>query len=408
MAREGWLGEGWVRDHKGTLLHRVPGELHRGPPGHGGWTDGNLAIMLRSHSQGNAAKMRGLRAARTRLELLVLAHSWDLPFITQEQWLHAEITDPAWFYVSRPEGEELEPMHRGLVCALALEKDMARPPESASPDWEWQETLPSYMNQWFTPRGHNRLRARSCPLCPGAHLWVGASVEDLLPRFRELLFAIANPQDGIVVVEALPESGLETGRMLAKAFEQAFEVRRHRLELSRWVETAGAWVFLGPDDRLDGSEDHSAPALEGASLVTVLVRESASDLLRDKDTTIRVMKEHFESSSQFEKEEVMQLLWSHPVEGASRHVVVAVETKFDYFCPGVPTHSGSKMVYALIDTASGRLLDSISEILPTANSAPQHEPNPTRTRTSTRAAGEEEEKTRKILSPQEVLAQFLG
>ena len=48
MSAEGdpWLAEGFVRDHISGQLHRVHGEFHRPPDGLG-WSDRNLALMLR-------------------------------------------------------------------------------------------------------------------------------------------------------------------------------------------------------------------------------------------------------------------------------------------------------------------------------------------------------------------------
>uniref|UniRef100_A0A7S2WD56 Uncharacterized protein n=1 Tax=Rhizochromulina marina TaxID=1034831 RepID=A0A7S2WD56_9STRA len=389
-GRQGWLGQGWVRDHKSSMLHRLPGELHKGPPGLGGWTNENLAIMLRSFSKGNAERMDTVRGARTRQELLVLADAWSVPFVTQAEWLASDVTDPIWFHVPRPEDHgPLQPPARKHVYVVALEKHVARPPETATPDWEWREAIPDRMRHWFSVSGRERLRARSCPLVPGTRLWAGVMVNDLEPRFQHILLLMSQPDEALVVFEVLPESGLESGQLLSEAVERVFETRRHRQDLSRWDETVGAWSSLCAEDRLDEQED-APQGFGGASLVALLVREPAADLLDDEDTAIRIMKEHFESASEFEREEVMRVFWRHPVEGAKNHVAVAVETRFSYSCPGMPPQSGSKVIYALIDTATGRLLDSLV----------QSKPPP--------ADGSEGGGIARVSSPHETLSKFLA
>lgn len=100
-SRDPWLGEGWIRDHGKKVLHRVPGELHRAPDGLSGWTDSNLAVLLRDYVNDDESRHTQLDKARTRKQWLTLASEWKIPYITQEEWLRSIDTPEEWFEAER-------------------------------------------------------------------------------------------------------------------------------------------------------------------------------------------------------------------------------------------------------------------------------------------------------------------
>ena len=315
-----WLEDGWDIDYDDLTVQRTVGELHRGPETGSGWSDKNLHIMLRDY-QGDesvlaAAAGEGqsraaqLRRAKTRRDLLILADSWRVPYMSQLEWSRAIDTHASWFtvapiartystpYCSKPIVIAASLSDVGRFAQIALPRPMG--PLDASCIGGGGEPLDGrwdFSEEWRPSRTGLMVRPRLSP-----------------PGTRQT-YAEGDGGSGTAYLE-FEACKLVEAKQLMQAVEEVWGLRRHRQHLTP-AAPAHAEAPLAPASRLASVET------EDEVLVLRLTEATGGD---DGEDELAILRFLYDSSAECDKHMVRGLLWRQPIEGAAHQVTPSVQS----------------------------------------------------------------------------------
>lgn len=373
-----------------------------------------MACMLLDYVRGDDERAAALRKSRTRSELLRLATAWNVPYKSQKAWEEELDTDEDWFRTTPVPRDAVTPYLDKKVVVLARMTDVeglseshcvgasagTLPVPSVGPSgvgefdgmWDWEESaVRESAEGWYEAPSGLMVRPRVAP--PGVRMLYSRS--DARPATVTMGRSGGGEgrggggSDGLAVLEFAPARKLVEVRHLMQTIEEVWGFRRHKQQLYAKSHSDDiGWVALGPSEKL--LDIAAVSTCVGALEQTLPLQLSTQDWSEASDESVEmsILTYAFDSDAMCDKHKVRHpLLWRKPVEGAShqvrvvllsflpisaklnrlhapnqkrapKQVVVAAEMDSAYGTVDGTLDAGVERIYALLDTRSGKVLNS--------------------------------------------------